>query len=97
MGPMCVRKREAGGHTHTHTVVCADARERVCVVGGSGARWGRETLFFWEARPMKEEWKISPYLGVFPLVLRARNSAFSAPRICTVDAGYFARFVREPA
>jgi hypothetical protein len=68
------------------------------VVGGSGAQGGGgETLFFWEARPMKEEWKISPYLGVFPLVLRARNSAFSAPRICTVDAGYFARFVREPA
>ena len=26
-----------------------------------------------------------PYLGVLPRVLRARNSAFSAPRICTVD------------
>jgi hypothetical protein len=25
------------------------------------------------------------------------NRAFSAPRICTVDAGYFARFVRLPA
>ena len=38
-----------------------------------------------------------PYLGVLPFVLSARNSAFSAPRICTVDAGYLARFVREPA
>ena len=37
------------------------------------------------ARPMKEEWKMRPYLGVLPLVLRARNSAFSAPRICTVE------------
>ena len=26
-----------------------------------------------------------------------RNSAFSAPRICTVLAGYLARLVREPA
>jgi hypothetical protein len=26
-----------------------------------------------------------PYLGVLPRVLSARNSAFSAPRICTVD------------
>lgn len=25
------------------------------------------------------------------------NRAFSAPRICTVDAGYLARFVRLPA
>ena len=37
------------------------------------------------ARPMKEEWKMRPYLGVLPRVLSARNSAFSAPRICTVD------------
>ena len=27
----------------------------------------------------------------------ARKSAFSAPKICTVEAGYFARFVRLPA
>lgn len=37
------------------------------------------------ARPMKEEWKMRPYFGVLPRVLSARNSAFSAPRICTVD------------
>mmetsp|Transcript_107338 Transcript_107338/g.269216 ORF Transcript_107338/g.269216 Transcript_107338/m.269216 type:complete len:217 (-) Transcript_107338:757-1407(-) len=54
-------------------------------------------LFFCWARPMKVEWKMSPYFGVFPLVLRARKRAFSAPKICTVDAGYFARFVRLPA
>ena len=30
-------------------------------------------------------------------VLRALNRAFSAPRICRVEAGYFDRFVREPA
>ena len=31
------------------------------------------------ARPMKVEWKMRPYLGVLPLVLSARKSAFSAP------------------
>mmetsp|Transcript_83872 Transcript_83872/g.234054 ORF Transcript_83872/g.234054 Transcript_83872/m.234054 type:complete len:254 (-) Transcript_83872:494-1255(-) len=54
-------------------------------------------LFFCCARPMNVEWKISPYFGVFPLVFNARKSAFSAPRICTVEAGYFAKFVRLPA
>lgn len=54
-------------------------------------------MFFWDARPMNEEWKMRPYLGVLPLVLSARKRAFSAPRICTVDAGYLAKFVREPA
>merc|ERR1719409_1190660 len=46
---------------------------------------------------MNELWKISPYLGVFPLVLSARNKAFSAPKIWTVEDGNFARFVKEPA
>ena len=32
-----------------------------------------------------------------PLVLRALKRAFSAPRICTVDAGYLAKLVRDPA
>mmetsp|Transcript_107571 Transcript_107571/g.286257 ORF Transcript_107571/g.286257 Transcript_107571/m.286257 type:complete len:329 (-) Transcript_107571:374-1360(-) len=54
-------------------------------------------LFFCCARPMKVEWKMRPYFGVLPFVFSARKSAFSAPRICTVDAGYFARFVRLPA
>mmetsp|Transcript_4881 Transcript_4881/g.14168 ORF Transcript_4881/g.14168 Transcript_4881/m.14168 type:complete len:333 (+) Transcript_4881:75-1073(+) len=54
-------------------------------------------LFFCWARPMKVEWKMRPYFGVFPFVFSARKSAFSAPRICTVDAGYLARFVRLPA
>mmetsp|Transcript_21773 Transcript_21773/g.61982 ORF Transcript_21773/g.61982 Transcript_21773/m.61982 type:complete len:226 (+) Transcript_21773:494-1171(+) len=54
-------------------------------------------LFFASARPMKVEWYMRPYFGVFPLVFNARKSAFSAPRICTVDAGALARFVREPA
>ena len=31
-------------------------------------------LFLLAARPMKVEWKINPYLGVFPLVLRALKS-----------------------
>ena len=38
-----------------------------------------------------------PTLGVLPLVLRARKRAFSAPRICTVLAGYLLRLVRDPA
>ena len=54
-------------------------------------------LFLCLALPMKEEWKMRPYLGVLPLVFKARNSAFSAPRICTVEAGYLAKFVSEPA
>jgi len=54
-------------------------------------------LFLCLALPMKEEWKINPYLGVLPLVFSALKRAFSAPRICTVDAGYLARFVKDPA
>lgn len=54
-------------------------------------------LFFCFALPMKEEWKMRPYLGVLPFVLRALKSAFSAPRIWTVEAGYLAKFVKEPA
>lgn len=54
-------------------------------------------LFLCLALPMKEEWKMSPYLGVLPLVFRALKRAFSAPKICTVDAGYLAKFVKEPA
>jgi hypothetical protein len=40
-----------------------------------------------------------PYLGVlfFPRLFNARKRAFSAPRICTVEAGYFAREVKLPA
>ena len=49
------------------------------------------------ALPMKEEWKMRPYLGVLPLVFRALKRAFSAPRICTVLAGYLAKFVKDPA
>lgn len=37
-----------------------------------------------------------PYLGVSLRVFRALNRAFSAPRICTVEAGCLARFRREP-
>ena len=49
------------------------------------------------ALPMNVLWKIKPYFGVLPFVFKARKSAFSAPRICTVDAGYLAKLVREPA
>ena len=54
-------------------------------------------LFLAVARPMKVEWNKRPYFGVFPLVLRALKRAFSAPKIWTVDAGYFANLVNEPA
>ena len=54
-------------------------------------------LFLAVARPINVEWNSRPYLGVFPFVFRARKRAFSAPRIWTVDAGYFANFVSEPA
>lgn len=37
-----------------------------------------------------------PYLGVSCLVFNALNKAFSAPRICTVLAGCFARLINEP-
>jgi len=32
-------------------------------------------LFLADARPIKEEWNIRPYLGVFPLVFNALNKA----------------------
>merc|ERR1719370_912660 len=54
-------------------------------------------LFLAPARPIKELWKIRPYFGVFPLVLRALNRAFSAPRIWTVLAGHLAKLVKLPA
>lgn len=38
-----------------------------------------------------------PYLGVFVRCFIARKRAFSAPKICTVDDGYFAKFVKDPA
>ena len=37
-------------------------------------------LFLAAARPIKEEWKINPYFGVFPFFFKARNKAFSAPK-----------------
>merc|ERR1712079_342854 len=54
-------------------------------------------LFFAAALPIKEEWKIRPYLGVLPFFFKARKRAFSAPKICTVDAGYLAKLVNDPA
>ena len=48
-------------------------------------------LFFAPALAMNDEWKSKPYFGVLLRVFNARKSAFSAPRIWTVDAGYFAK------
>ena len=38
-----------------------------------------------------------PYLGVLPFFFKALKRAFSAPKIWTVDAGYLARLVNDPA
>jgi len=46
---------------------------------------------------IKEAWYNKPYLGVLPLVLRALNKAFSAPKIYTVEAGYLAKLTKLPA
>jgi hypothetical protein len=46
--------------------------------------------------PTRVLWYINPYFGVSFFVFKARNKAFSAPRICTVEAGCFARLMREP-
>ena len=40
---------------------------------------------------------MKPYLGVLLYVLGPRNRAFSAPKICTVEADALARLVRDPA
>jgi hypothetical protein len=37
-----------------------------------------------------------PYFGVLPRVFKALKRAFSAPKIWIVEAGYFARFVKDP-
>mmetsp|Transcript_6368 Transcript_6368/g.14143 ORF Transcript_6368/g.14143 Transcript_6368/m.14143 type:complete len:249 (-) Transcript_6368:399-1145(-) len=49
------------------------------------------------ACPTSDAWYINPYFGVSCFALSARKSAFSAPRICTVEAGCFARFISDPA
>ena len=41
-------------------------RGRVRGRGRGGAHREMRPLFFWAARPMKEEWKMRPYLGVLP-------------------------------
>ncbi len=67
-------------------------------VGSGGVGWGAG----WGAGWGKEEKKImqrgsgKSYLGVSALVLSARKRAFSAPRICTVDAGCFASDISDP-
>lgn len=54
-------------------------------------------LTFAEAWPTRLAWNRIPYLGVSFFCLSAWNSAFSAPRICRVLAGYLARLIRLPA
>lgn len=38
-----------------------------------------------------------PYFGVLCFVFIALNNAFSAPNICTVEAGHLARLTKLPA
>merc|ERR1719429_126436 len=47
--------------------------------------------------PTSCAWYIRPYLGVSCFVFSALNRAFSAPNICTVEAGCLARFIKVPA
>lgn len=54
-------------------------------------------LYLGGACPIKLAWYIKPYFGVSCLVFSALKRAFSAPRICTVLAGCFAKLTREPA
>lgn len=48
------------------------------------------------ARPMKVVLYKSPYLGVLVFYFRALKSAFSAPRIWMVEAGYLERVDNDP-
>lgn len=53
-------------------------------------------LFFPIALPIKEVLKSRPYLGVLVFCFNALNNAFSAPKICMVEAGYFAKVLKDP-
>ena len=53
-------------------------------------------MFLPKARPMKVVLKSRPYFGVFVFCLRALKSAFSAPRIWMVEAGYLERVASDP-
>ena len=53
-------------------------------------------LYFWLLWPIIDAWYRRPYFGVSCLVFIARNNAFSAPSICTVDAGCLAKFNNDP-
>jgi hypothetical protein len=48
------------------------------------------------ARPINVVLYNNPYFGVFVFYFKARKRAFSAPKICMVDAGYLARVLNDP-
>ena len=53
-------------------------------------------LFFPIALPINDVLYKSPYFGVFVFCFKARNKAFSAPKIWIVEAGYLERVFRDP-
>jgi hypothetical protein len=53
-------------------------------------------LFFPIALPIKVVLYRRPYLGVFVFYLSALKSAFSAPKIWIVEAGYLERVANDP-
>lgn len=53
-------------------------------------------LFFPLALPINEVLNNNPYFGVFVFCFNALNKAFSAPKICIVDAGYLAKVLKDP-
>jgi len=47
--------------------------------------------------PTRDAWYRNPYFGVLDFERIALKRAFSDPKSWTVDAGYFARFINDPA
>lgn len=80
-------------------LVDASEKKSICVsILHLFARYQEMRPFFLAAaQPVKVEWKLSPYLGVLPLVFRALSRVFPGPRICTMDAGYLLGQVGEAA
>ena len=52
------------------------------------------TLFLAAARPMKVEWKMSPYFGVLPLVFKALGEEYSAEILRSETSTVLAKAVR---
>jgi hypothetical protein len=53
-------------------------------------------LFFPMALPINDVLYNKPYFGVLVFYFKALNSAFSAPKIWIVEAGYLAKVLKDP-